>query len=265
MNQFELASLAWQPLVQSAARGDLLNYQDLTGPLGLRGARPVRFALGPIQSLCEEKEYPRLTSIVINKRTGLPGSGYLGDPDKLKEDHNSVFAFDWSIVPPPFPAITRTKRPTVFSRRGSKPDPSEFEVEDQEVFVNGRGPFQQRFRKMLWRAYGGRCCLCESRLRELLVAAHIVPWSLDRGNRRNPHNGFLFCRTHDCLFETGLLRISPQLGVEFVETRSSVLGKDLAEFISRHTRRRIRSARRGYEPAATFIEWSFEHRIYRRT
>ncbi len=58
MNQFELASLAWGPLVQSAAQHQLLTYQDLSRPLGLRGARPVRFALGPIQSLCSERGHP---------------------------------------------------------------------------------------------------------------------------------------------------------------------------------------------------------------
>ena len=228
MNQFELASLAWGPLVQSAARGHLLTYQDLTHPLGLRGARPVRFALGPIQNLSREKEYPKLTSIVINKRRGLPGPGYLGGTETLKADQDSVFGFDWSIVPPPFPSTARIRRPTVFSKRQSRPDPREFEVHDQEVFINGRGPFQHRFRKMLWRAYGGRCCLCESQLPELLVASHIVPWSVDRKNRLNPHNGLLLCRTHDCLFESGLLRISPEFDVEIIEKRSSVLGRDLA-------------------------------------
>lgn len=260
MNQFELASLAWRPLVEAAKRKHLLFYHDLASPLGLRGARPVRFALGPIQSLCIERDYPPLTSIVINKRTRLPGPGFVAGSGKLKEDHDSVFAFDWSSVPPPFPSTTRLKRPTVFSKRGSRPDPREFEVEDQEVFVNGRGPFQHRFRRMLWRAYNGQCCLCESQLPDLLVASHIIPWSSDRQNRLNPQNGLLLCRTHDCLFETGILRISPQLEVEVVERRPSVLGKDLAQFVSRHTRRSVRNARRGYEPAPEFIKWSLENR-----
>lgn len=264
MNQFELASLAWGPLVQSAAQHHLLTYQDLAQPLGLRGARPVRFALGPIQSLCSERGHPPLTSIVINKRTRLPGPGFIAGTGKLKEDHDSVFAFDWSSVPSPFLAATLTRRPTVFSKRSAKPDPREFEVPDQEVFVNGRGPFQVRFRKMLWRAYGGRCCLCESKLPELLVASHIVPWAVDRRNRLNPHNGLLLCRTHDCLFEGGLLRILPGLEVQIIETRPTVLGNALAHFVVTQTRKSVRSCRRGYEPGIEFLEWSLGHRAYRR-
>jgi putative restriction endonuclease len=265
VNQFELASLAWEPLVESAARHHLLTYQDLAQPLGLRGARPVRFALGPIQSLCSERGYPPLTSIVINKQTRLPGQGFIAGTGKLKEDHDSVFGFDWSLVPAPFPLATRTRRPTVFSKRSANPDPDEFEVQDQEVFVNGRGPFQERFKRMLWHAYGGRCCLCETKLRALLVASHIVRWSLDRQNRLNPHNGLLLCRTHDCLFETGLVRMSTQLEIEVVDDRSSVLGTDLANFLTHHARRHVRRPRSGYEPEVEFIEWSREHRVYRHS
>jgi putative restriction endonuclease len=97
VNQFELASLAWGPLVQSAVQHHLLTYQDLAQPLGLRGARPVRFALGSIQSLCLEKRLPPLTSIVINKHTRLPGLGFIARTGNLKEAHDSVFEFDWSF------------------------------------------------------------------------------------------------------------------------------------------------------------------------
>ena len=264
MNQFELASLAWNPLVKAATRGELLFYQDLARELGLRGARPVRFALGPIQSLCLEKRLPPLTSIVVSKKNRLPGPGFIAWTGDLQEAHNSVFKFDWSSVPPPFPRRMTARRPTVFSKRGIKPDPEEFEVQDHESFVNGRGPYQARFKKMLWRAYGGCCCLCDSRLPEVLVASHIIPWSLDRKNRLNPTNGLLLCRIHDCLFEAGLLRISLDLEVEIIEARTDVLGKDLAHFVLHQTRRHLRQPKRGYEPGAEFLQWSFENRTARR-
>ncbi len=232
-------------------------------PLGLRGARPVRFALGPIQNLCLEKDWTPLTSIVINKNTKLPGTGFIAGSGKPKEDQDSVFAFPWTSLPIPFPASTRDKRQTVFSKRGAKPDPAEFEVDDHEVFVNGRGPFQGRFRKMLWRAYGGRCCLCDSQLSEILVASHIVPWSVDRRNRLNPCNGLLLCRTHDCLFESGIIRISPSLDVQIVETRPNVLGKDLARVVTHHTRRRIRLPRRRHAPSREFLEWRINSKSLR--
>jgi hypothetical protein len=176
MNQFELASLAWGPLVQSAAQHHLLTYQDLTQPLGLRGARPVRFALGLIQSLCLEKRLPPLTSIVINKHTKLPGLGFIAWTGDLQEAHDSVFAFDWSSVPAPFPAATLTRRSSVFSKRSTKPDP--------------------KYKS---------------------------------------------------------LRLDRQYS-----------GNALAQFVTTQTRRSVRSSRRGYEPGTEFLEWSLEHRAYRR-
>jgi hypothetical protein len=127
----------------------------------------------------------------------------------------------------------------------------------------GKNTFQDRFRRMLLQAYGGRCCLCESKFPALLVASHLIPRPLNCKNRLNPQNGLLLCRTHDCLFETGLIRISTQLEVEVVEDRPSVLGRDLANVLTHHTRRRVRRPRRGFEPTQEFMRWSDEHRLYR--
>jgi len=85
MNRYELAHLAWPNLTAAAAEHRLLTYKELATKFGYRGARAVRFALGPLQDLCLEKLLPPLTSIVVNQATGTPGSGFIAWPGNLAE------------------------------------------------------------------------------------------------------------------------------------------------------------------------------------
>lgn len=45
---------------------------------------------------------------------------------------------------------------------------------------------QQFFRQMILNAFDSRCCVSGLRVRELLVASHIVPWSDFPNERLNP-------------------------------------------------------------------------------
>ena len=66
---------------------------------------------------------------------------------------------------------------------------------------------QAFFRRTVIAAYRGECCVCAIPIPALLVAAHIVPWSVDRSLRMNPHNGLCLCALHDRAYDKGLLRI----------------------------------------------------------
>lgn len=66
---------------------------------------------------------------------------------------------------------------------------------------------QHFFRSMIVAGYRSRCAVCELPLRQLLVASHIVPWSVDGSERMNPCNGICLCTIHDRAFDTGLLLI----------------------------------------------------------
>lgn len=50
------------------------------------------------------------------------------------------------------------------------------------------------------------CDLCGMNIEPLLVASHIVPWSVsDNYQRQDPDNGLLLCITHDALFDKGFI------------------------------------------------------------
>jgi putative restriction endonuclease len=82
-------------------------------------------------------------------------------------------------------------------------------VTEREAVVRVRIA-QHFFREMILTGYGTRCAVCGLGLRELVVAAHIVPWSADPENRLNPRNGICLCGTHDLAFERGVLEIDTE-------------------------------------------------------
>ena len=75
------------------------------------------------------------------------------------------------------------------------------EVERQvKVRVN-----QSFFRNIVLSSYDFKCCLTGINIPELLIASHIVPWSKDKRNRLNPHNGLCLNNLHDKAFDKGLI------------------------------------------------------------
>jgi putative restriction endonuclease len=259
-NRFEWGHRAWPILTSAARRRQTMTYGELGDVLGIGGATPVRNALWPIQDLCIEKNWPALTSIVLNKGTGEPGGGFIARDKTLADAHERVFAFPWHKYPVPFPKdfIERIEEAGT-ARAGKHSDPDEFDVSDQMVLVNGRRAFQSRFREMLLRAYDYECALCETGLESMLIASHIVPWAADQKNRLNPRNGVLLCRTHDCLFDSSIIRITPDAKVSWPGVKSQTLGRDLFAFLTKRTASRLRMPPARYRPDREFLQWRLDN------
>jgi len=75
---------------------------------------------------------------------------------------------------------------------------------------------QHFFRATILATYEYRCCVTGLAISELLVASHIVPWSLDQKNRMNPRNGLCLNALHDRAFDRGLMYIAADWTVQFV-------------------------------------------------
>ena len=72
---------------------------------------------------------------------------------------------------------------------------------------------QSFFRKAVLSAYDNKCCITGLSVPQLLVASHIVPWSVDRKNRLNPRNGLSLSMLHDKAFDSGLITIDRNMFV----------------------------------------------------
>ena len=68
---------------------------------------------------------------------------------------------------------------------------------------------QDRFRALMLKRYGSKCCICKVHSKELLIASHIKPWSrCNNSEKVSEFNGMLLCPNHDKLFDLGFISFS---------------------------------------------------------
>lgn len=95
MKTAERACQIWAVLAWAARSRQTITYTDLahvtggfTGGLGAW--------LEPIQSYCLEHDLPPLTVLAVQKKSGMPGSGFAGAPTAdFAKALQKVFDFDW--------------------------------------------------------------------------------------------------------------------------------------------------------------------------
>jgi len=63
------------------------------------------------------------------------------------------------------------------------------------------------FRETVLASYERSCAICAIAIPELIIASHIIPWSLDEKRRADPRNGLALCAIHDRAFDRGLISI----------------------------------------------------------
>jgi putative restriction endonuclease len=85
---------------------------------------------------------------------------------------------------------------------------------------------QHFFRSIILAGYQSKCAVCALPITSLLVASHIVPWSIDKTIRMNPQNGLCLCSIHDRAFDSGLLIIGCDYKIEFHPNVSAVAKVD---------------------------------------
>lgn len=86
---------------------------------------------------------------------------------------------------------------------------SDYRPDGKDVIRNVKQRLNQGFfRTSVLAAYENTCCITGLKVPELHVASHIVPWSIDKMNRTNPHNGLCLNALHDKAFDKGLITIS---------------------------------------------------------
>ena len=97
-----------------------------------------------------------------------------------------------------------------------------FETESMAEVLVRRG--QQFFRQVILNTFAGECCITGIRVRDLLIASHILPWKGFPNQRLSPDNGLCLSRIHDGAFDKGL--------ITFDENLKLVLSRDLKAHLS---------------------------------
>ncbi len=92
-------------------------------------------------------------------------------------------------------------------------DASAFEVPDQITTSKTRGSAQRAFAERVKSNYKMKCAVTGIATREFLVAAHIVPWSIDPSIRLDPSNGICLSLIVDKAFEKGYLVVEDDFSI----------------------------------------------------
>lgn len=78
VDHIKRAKAAWPILVKRASSGaGPMSYGELCAQIGVHH-RAASYFLGVIQRYCLENSLPKLQALAVNKRTGVPGGGYIG-------------------------------------------------------------------------------------------------------------------------------------------------------------------------------------------
>jgi putative restriction endonuclease len=89
------------------------------------------------------------------------------------------------------------------------PDFSKYSTSDQLGQVKIR-ICQKIFRSMILSIYKHKCAITGLNIDSLLVASHIIPWSVNENERLNPRNGICLNSLYDDAFDKGLIGITPK-------------------------------------------------------
>lgn len=84
--------------------------------------------------------------------------------------------------------------------------------EDRETIIKARVN-QSFFRSTILSSYNLKCCITGLSIPDFLVASHIKPWSKDKDNRTNPHNGICLNSIHDKAFDRGFITVTPDFKI----------------------------------------------------
>ena len=112
---------------------------------------------------------------------------------------------------------------------------------------------QSYFRSMVLARYENTCCITGLRVRELLVASHIIPWAREPKQRMNPRNGLCLNALHDRAFDRGLLTVTPDLRVAVASSVRSDSAESTVELLSRFDGRPLMLPD-GFAPDPAFLD-----------
>ena len=128
------------------------------------------------------------------------------------------------------------------------------EGKERESLIKARVN-QSFFRSIILTSYENRCCITGLSVPELLVASHIIPWSVDEKKRMSPQNGICLNMLHDKAFDKGFITITPEYKVKVSPYLAGIKDKTALEiFFIPFENKPIRLPQRFF-PDKTFLKY----------
>lgn len=114
---------------------------------------------------------------------------------------------------------------------------------------------QNIFRKIILKSYTNKCAISGLNLPELLVAGHIVPWSVNEKERLNPENGICLSHLYDRAYETGLICIDTDYKVLISKRLKSEASRDFYQHYFGRFEHKTIQVPKTYQPKKEFLEY----------
>ena len=118
---------------------------------------------------------------------------------------------------------------------------------------------QNFFRSTILSSYNSKCCITGLSIPDFLVASHITPWSIDKENRVNPHNGLCLNSIHDKAFDKGFITVSPDFKIivsKYFNDYSN--DKSVNDFFVKYDNQNIIKPER-FLPNKDFLDYHFQN------
>ncbi len=127
------------------------------------------------------------------------------------------------------------------------------EGKEKEAVVKTRVN-QSFFRKTILASYNYSCCITGISIQELLIASHIIPWSVNKESRMNPSNGLCLNSLHDKAFDKGLITVTPDYRIKLSEVILHNRNTETSGFFLPYENKPIRLPQKFY-PEKEFLKW----------
>lgn len=129
---------------------------------------------------------------------------------------------------------------------------------DRKVMVKTRVN-QNFFRSTILSSYNLKCCITGLSIPDFLVASHIKPWSKDKENRTNPHNGLCLNSIHDKAFDKGFITVTPDYKIKVSDCLNDYsTDKSVNDFFIKYNNQNIFKPER-FVPAQEFLDYHFQN------
>ncbi len=132
------------------------------------------------------------------------------------------------------------------------------EGKERETIVKTRIN-QSFFRSTILSSYNLKCCFTGLSIPDLLVASHIVPWSIDKKNRTNPHNGLCLNSIHDKAFDRGFITVTPDFRIKISKCLDSYsTDESVRDFFMKYNNQSIILPDK-FLPSKDFLDFHFQN------
>ena len=128
----------------------------------------------------------------------------------------------------------------------------DYSANDKMALRKVRGNDQRKFAQQVKLNYQCTCAISGIQTTDFLVASHIVPWSKDESNRKNPENGICLSTLLDKAFDKGYLTINSNYQV--VISGRSIVDNPLYEYLQQYEGKIIRLPKSS-KPDLSFLSW----------